>query len=184
MTGDSREIAVEPLRLRQAWPPVVGIFLDLHTVFIDHGHPIPINGDQAKTICGVMVTLGPLTLDGDSPTSVVPYVQDCPYCTAILDNDDTTPTPHTTGWALCLRRRHPDGRPGLVHLADTHRTDGTDGTSGVDTTGGTSRVGRNGGTTITTRCGQHLTLGDTARPVERVEPGQGVPCTPCLLRSH
>ncbi|APU23544.1 hypothetical protein [Actinoalloteichus sp. GBA129-24] len=156
MTPGEREVAAEPLMRRQPAPPLVGIFLDLHTVFVNVGEPVPLDGDRTSTICGATVTIGPVAVDG--PAGVVPYVQDCAYCAAILDGD-TTPALFTAGWSLCLRRIDPDGSPGPVHII---------GAEGVDDT------------TLTTRCGNRIMLDDTT---EQVDPGHGVPCTPCLLRS-
>ncbi|AOS61038.1 hypothetical protein [Actinoalloteichus hymeniacidonis] len=154
MTED-RETADEPLLMEQAALPAAGIFLDRHQVFVNTGEPIPIDGDRVTALCGTSLLIGP------PPTEVLPGIPamrfaDCADCTAVL-----WAPPKEVGGEEALRifLRLPGTMP--VHIVEI----------GAATPAPMPLV---------SLCGAVFGVG---QPVDRVDAGDGTPCTLCLLRS-
>ncbi|AOS65273.1 hypothetical protein [Actinoalloteichus hymeniacidonis] len=156
MSGE-RETATESLLVEQLARPVAGLFLDRHQIAVFTADPIPVDGDQVTALCGAALILGP------PPAEVLPgipatQVADCADCQAVL----WTPPEGVNLGAEQVPRillRRTGAVP--VHIVEI----------GAATAAPTPLVAL---------CGAVFGMEE---PVYRVNAGDGVPCTLCLLRS-
>ncbi|ASO22888.1 hypothetical protein FHR81_005047 [Actinoalloteichus hoggarensis] len=156
-----------PMLIEQDTLPAVGIILDRHLALVDDGPPE--DGAVLTALCGAPLTVGP------PPAEVLPgvpaaYTADCPFCQDVLTatlRDGSPDAPECPHEAAPESRRAGPAAPSLtavrlargepVHLCRLPPA----------------------GPTLTTSCGASL----PRTMVEIVDPGDGVPCTCCLLTS-
>ncbi|WP_075743101.1 MULTISPECIES: hypothetical protein [Actinoalloteichus] len=158
MTG-GRRIAEESLLLEQSALPAAGLFLDVHQLPVLAGEPIPVDGDQVAALCGTSVVIGP------PPAEVLPgipatHTAACADCQAVIDDVDTPSVLVEDGEPVAPAYLRRTGTV-LVHVIELAAAEVLPAV-------------------LIARCGVTFHPGD---PVDRVEFGDGVPCTRCLLRS-
>ncbi|AOS62058.1 hypothetical protein [Actinoalloteichus hymeniacidonis] len=94
--------ATDPLLIDQVTLPEVGIVCQRHAVFVDEGETLPSAGEQAFSLCGIPLTIGP------PPAEMLPGVPaevvDCADCQAIIW-DEPAIEPVGSDFRLFVRRR-------------------------------------------------------------------------------
>ncbi|APU17728.1 MULTISPECIES: hypothetical protein [Actinoalloteichus] len=159
-----------PMLIEQDTLPEAGIILDRHLALVDDGPPE--DGAALTALCGVRLTVGP------PPAEVLPgvpaaYTADCPFCQDVL-----------TATLLDTQAEDLDRTPADSSAAgESHRSAGTaPPLMAVRLSPGEPvhlcRLPL-AGPTLTASCGAAL----PRTMVEIVDPGDGVPCTCCLLTS-
>ncbi|APU16071.1 MULTISPECIES: MarR family winged helix-turn-helix transcriptional regulator [Actinoalloteichus] len=158
MSGE-REIAAEPMLVEQDVLPAAGLFLDRHQVPVPAGDPMPVDGEQVAALCGALVVIGP------PPAEVLlgipaTHTADCLDCRAVIIGVDTAPM--TEDDAEPVARAYVR-RPGTVPVHVIELGPAAEPPAA-----------------LIARCGQVFHVGD---PVDHLRPGDGAPCTLCLLRT-